>query len=150
MGCHISNHNMGGIGYADDLTLLTPTRSGLKVLCEICKQYANDYCVKFKSAKSMYLVFRCPNCKLDSRTVDFNDTQLQSVQVAHHISTINKDSFVVDGTTKCWRGHNMFMGDFGHINTAVNCKSFKQYCFSYYGAPLWDLQSKSVGNMCMA
>ena len=36
-----------GIGYADDLTLLTSTRSGLKVLIEICEQYADDYCVKF-------------------------------------------------------------------------------------------------------
>ena len=41
----------------------------------------------------------------------------------------------------------MFMGDYGHIKTAVKCKLFKQYCCSYYGAPLWDLQSKSVGNI---
>ena len=36
----------------------------------------------------------------------------------------------------------MFMDDFGHIKTAVKCKLFKQYCCSYYGAPLWVLQSK--------
>ena len=35
VGCHIGNHYTGGIGYADDLTILTPTRSGLKVLNEI-------------------------------------------------------------------------------------------------------------------
>ena len=40
----------------------------------------------------------------------------------------------------------MFMGDFGHIKTAVKCKLFKQYCCSYYRAPLWDLQSKGVSN----
>ena len=44
----------------------------------------------------------------------------------------------------------MFMGDFGHIKMAVKCKLFKQYCCSYYGAPLWDLQSKSVGYICIA
>ena len=44
----------------------------------------------------------------------------------------------------------MFMGDFGHTKTAVKFKLFKQYCCSYYGAPLWDLQSKSVGNICIA
>ena len=58
VGCHMGKHNTGGIGCADDLTLLTPTRSGLKVLIEICEQYAHDYCIKFNSAKSMYLVFR--------------------------------------------------------------------------------------------
>ena len=31
LGCHMGNHCTGGIGYADDLSLLTPTRSGLKV-----------------------------------------------------------------------------------------------------------------------
>ena len=44
----------------------------------------------------------------------------------------------------------MFMGDFGHIKTAVKCKLLKQYCCSYYGTPLWDLQSKSVNNICIA
>ena len=69
VGCHMGNHYTGGIGYADDLTLLTPTRSGLKVLIEICEQYADDYCVTFHCAKSMYLVFRGRICKPDNRRV---------------------------------------------------------------------------------
>ena len=44
----------------------------------------------------------------------------------------------------------MFMADFGHIKTNVKCNLFKQYCCSYYVAPLWDLQSKSVGTICTA
>ena len=43
---------MGGIGYAYDLTQLTPTWSVLKVLIEICEEYADDYCVKFNNANS--------------------------------------------------------------------------------------------------
>ena len=43
----MGNHSTGGITYADDLTLLTPTKSGLKALIEICEQYAADYCVTF-------------------------------------------------------------------------------------------------------
>ena len=41
------NHYTVGIGYADDLALLTPARSGLKVLIDICKQNADDYYVQF-------------------------------------------------------------------------------------------------------
>ena len=44
----------------------------------------------------------------------------------------------------------MFMADFDHIKTNVKCNLFKQYRCSYYGAPLWDLQSKSVGTICTA
>ena len=79
VGCHMGNHYTGGIGYADELTLHTPTRSGLKVLNEICEQYADDYCVKFNRAKSMYLVFRGRSCKKDNRTVVFNGTELHCV-----------------------------------------------------------------------
>ena len=115
---------------ADDLTLLTPTRSGLKVLIEICEQYADDYCIKFNSAKSMYLVFRGRSCKPDNRTVVFNGTELQRVQDAvhlgHQVSTINKDNLVADAIATFWRGYSMFMDDFGHIKTAVKCTLLKQ------------------------
>ena len=84
----------------------------------------------------------------------FNDTDLYSTQNAvhlgHHISVVNKDSLVADATAKFWRGYNMFMADFGHIKTNVKCNLFKQYCCSYHGAPLLDLQSKSVGTICTA
>ena len=42
------------------------------------------------------------------------------------------------------------MADFGHIKTDVECKLFKQYYCSYYGAPLCDLQSRSVGTIWIA
>ena len=67
--CHMGSHYTVDIGYADNLTLLTPTRSGLKVLIKICEQYADNYCVKFNSVKSIYLVFRRRSCKLNNRTV---------------------------------------------------------------------------------
>ena len=69
MGCHMGNHYTGCIGYADDLTLLIPTRSGIKVLIDICEKYAHEYCVSFNGTKSRYLIFRGRNCKPDNRTV---------------------------------------------------------------------------------
>ena len=87
VGCHMGNHYTGGIGYADDLSLLTTTRSGLKVLIEICEQYADDYCVKFNSAKSMYLVFRGRSCKPDNRTVVFNGTSCRLFRMLYILAT---------------------------------------------------------------
>ena len=84
----MGNHYMGGRGYADDLTRLTPTRSGLKVLIEICEQYADDYCVQFNSAKSMYLVFRDRSCKLDNRTVVFNGTSCRVFRMLYIWATV--------------------------------------------------------------
>ena len=103
------------------------------------------------------MIFRGRNCKPDNnRTVVFNGTELHSfldaVHLDHHVSiaNINKNSLVADVTARFWRGYNMFMADFGHITMDVKCKLFKQYCCSYYGAPVCDLQSKNVGTMCIA
>ena len=80
----MGNHYTGGIGYADDLTLLTPTRSRLKILIDIiCEQYADNYHIMFNGAKSMYLVFRGRSCTLDNRTVVFNGTELQNMNNMH-------------------------------------------------------------------
>ena len=53
----MGNHYTGCIGFADDLTLLTPTISGLKVLIDICEKHAHEH-----------------------RTVFINDTELYSTQ----------------------------------------------------------------------
>ena len=99
-------------------------------------------------------MFRGRSCKPDKRTVVFNGTELQSFQDVVHlgrdVSTINKDSLLADDIALFWRGYSIFMGDFGHIKTVVKCNLFKQYCCSYYGAPFWDLLSKSVDNICIA
>ena len=52
----------------------------------------------------MHLVFRGRSCNSDNGTVVFNGTELHSVydavHLGHHVSTINKDSLVADGTAK--------------------------------------------------
>ena len=74
----MGNHSTGGIGYVDDLTLLTPTKSGLKALIEICEKYADDYCVKF----NLILFLEVGS---DNRAVVCIVTELQSVQDAVHL-----------------------------------------------------------------
>ena len=39
--------------YADDLTLLAPTLSGLQVLIKICERYADEFDIKFNGTKSV-------------------------------------------------------------------------------------------------
>ena len=44
----------------------------------------------------------------------------------------------------------MFMADFSQIHLHIKCHLFKLYCCSYYGAPLWCLQSNMVSRLCVA
>ncbi len=154
VGCHMGNHYTGGLGYADDLSLLTPSLSALRVLVKICEKYADEYDVKFNGAKSQYLVFKGRKCTPDNRTIVVGGVELKSVQSAmhlgHHISNNDKDSLVRDAIAKFWRSFNMFMADFGQIHSFVKCKLFKQYCCTYYGSPLWLFSSKKVDSICIA
>ena len=40
-GCHIGHHFVGALGYADDITLLSPNVDGLMNMIKICEGYAN-------------------------------------------------------------------------------------------------------------
>ena len=40
IGFYIGQHLCGAAGYADYITLLCPTRSGLRKLIEVCEKYA--------------------------------------------------------------------------------------------------------------
>ena len=121
-GCHMGNHYTGSLGYADDLTLLAPTLSGLQVLIKICERYADEFDIKFNGAKSVYMVFGGRRCKCDNRTVMVNGAELHrvtaTVHLGHHISTNDNDSLVSAPIGQFLRGFNMFMADFSQIHSA--------------------------------
>ena len=52
VGCKIGNKFLGVFGYADDLTLLCPTLSGLREMLNTCEDYVKDYNILFNVSKS--------------------------------------------------------------------------------------------------
>ena len=37
VGCHMGAHFTGALAYADDLTLVSPSISGLKIMIDVCE-----------------------------------------------------------------------------------------------------------------
>ena len=58
VGCHMGEHFTGALAFADDLTLISPTRHGLKEMVSICEDYASEHDIKFNGSKSQLLAFR--------------------------------------------------------------------------------------------
>ena len=52
-GCHIGNRFVGGLCYADELTILSPSVRGLQKMVGICEEFAKDYSVTFNSGKTL-------------------------------------------------------------------------------------------------
>ena len=50
-GCHMGGHFTGALAYADDITLLSPSMSGLRTLSKVCEEYATEFDVTFNGKK---------------------------------------------------------------------------------------------------
>ncbi len=54
VGCHMGSYFVGCLTYADDLTLIAPSRKALQTMIGICEGYAADYDVIFSVPKSQF------------------------------------------------------------------------------------------------
>ena len=57
VGCHIGGHFVGALAYANDVTLVASSRSGIRTLINVCEQFALDYNITFNGTKSQLMVF---------------------------------------------------------------------------------------------
>ncbi len=68
--------------------------------------------------------------------------------ITHHVSVPS-----VLYSQRSWSSNNalfQYRSDLGHIYSFIKCKLFQQYCCSFYGAPLWSLNGKATGDICIA
>ena len=62
VGCHMGGHFTGALAYADNITLLSPSMSGLRTLSKVCEEYAIEIDVTFNGKESQLLFFRSREC----------------------------------------------------------------------------------------
>ena len=65
--------------FADDLTLLAPTRSGMQKMFSVCESYCKEYCLSFNTKKTKSMIFG--KCRNDSIPIPFtlNNDHIQFV-----------------------------------------------------------------------
>ena len=55
VGCHTGRHFVAALTYAYDVTLVAPSRSGIRTLINVCEQFALDYDITFNGTKSQLM-----------------------------------------------------------------------------------------------
>ena len=154
LGCYISNIFLGCFGYADDLMLLSASRSGLQEMVRLCAVFAKKKKLKFSTnpdpskSKTKGIIFS--KKPVDVRNVSpvmLNGDPLPWVpQVKHLGNTLQCDnSMKVDCSQK--RGKfigklNSLSQEFHHVQPEVYVKILNIFCTSFYGSSLWNLYSK--------
>ncbi len=58
VGCHMGIRFIGTLAFEDDLNLLSPTLSGLKILIDVYEKYAKEFNIKLVDQKVIYFYLR--------------------------------------------------------------------------------------------
>ena len=154
LGCRIQNCFLACFGYADDLLLLSASRSGLQSMVKICEDFAKARNLKFstnsdpKKSKTKCLVFsKQAKSREGVLPILLNGDPLPWVDSVKHLG--NKlecdNSMRQDITAK--KGKligkvNSLAQEFHFVTPDVFLSIINIYCTSFHGSGLWDLFSK--------
>ena len=147
-GCHVGNEYIGALSFADDISLLCPTISGLNKMVEIAEQYAAEYSIVFNASKSKLLCFNKSGCNRSSKCVTVNGDRIRPsdsvIHLGHYVSPYNNTGAVSYIKSAFWRSFNLFNADLGSLSPDLKCKLFVQYCCSFYGIQLLNLFGNDI------
>ena len=140
LGCYIENTFLGALGYADDITLVSPSTRGPNEMPKICELFAVEYHVTFNESKTVAIQFGSKS-QTDGHVV-LNGNHIKWKQDVKHLGNIVS----ADGTdtndcilkrSQFTGAVNKLIGNFGHVPTQLLCQLFTTYCCSFYGSQLW-------------
>lgn len=141
-GCRIGHLYYGAIGYADDVSFMSPSLYALNKMCQIALEYAEEYDIKFNPLKCQFLSY----AKNENVVMNFNGIDLHSVSKGLHLGHIIgpnvEENVMLDASYTLTRNVNYILYNFNHCSYDVKYRLFNSYCTSFYGCPLWNLSSK--------
>ena len=153
IGCHMGGHYAGALVYADDITLISPSMTGLRKMSSICEQYASEYEILYNGSKSKLLFFKGRCCNVSTlgivvcgQLVEMSDT---AVHLGHTITSNDRDNITKSAKSSFWKSFNILIAEFGKLSPFVISKLFNQYCCSFYGSPLWSISGTVVQALCV-
>ncbi len=108
----------------------------------ISKQYDAEFDITFNGVKKKHIVYKHRNCVVYHKNVFVNGENVECVittdNLGHRLSTVDKSSVSTEAESSFWTSFILFMANFSHSYSIVKNNLFKQYCCSFYIAPLWS------------
>ena len=155
-GCFIGNYFAGVFGYADDLLLLCPSRTGLQEMLDIAQKYASDHKISFSTnplpekSKTKGIVFSNRELKWQPAALQLCGNPLPWVKSAKYLG--NKVTGIMDGLSqdiKIKRARyierNVELNqEFYFAHPEIKTKINQVYNSSFPGSVLWNLKSRNT------
>ena len=127
----------GCLCYADDIVLLAPCPSALRIMLNICCKYASCHGLEFNKAKSQLICFRHSARQDNNTAIYMNGHRLHFVdKVSHlgHILTFNlhdKDD-IIRATNHLNRKANYILTSFKCVDPSIKSFFLKSFCLSLF------------------
>lgn len=140
-GCRIGTKYFGSFCYADDLTLVSPSVSGLQHMVHECEKFGKEYDILFNSSKSKAICF---GSSKNVALINVNGKNLPWLPSVEHLGNHMEQKLSDNADVKHKRGKfiqsvNKLRSMFGSVTSNVLSRLFNSYCCSYYGCQMWDL-----------
>ena len=108
---------MACILFADDMTLMAPTRTAMQQLLNLSAEYCTRYCLRFNVSKTKIMVFGKLNTSPDSLA----RISLGGVFIDYVSSCRYLGFHIVSGKNFKFSFHEDLRGFFGSVNSILTC-----------------------------
>ncbi len=85
IGCHLGRHSVCALGYADDIALLAPSPSAMRILLTECEAFASEFDLTFNASKTQLICFSNRQMTLPNGVFRFNEVALQFADTVTHL-----------------------------------------------------------------
>ena len=123
--------------YADDVTILAPSVTSLKLILKAGAEFGCNFAVKFNASKSIHIILGKKLHK--SHVIYFNGVAITSTNAADHlghsIGCKSQENHILKTNNDFVTRFNLMMSVFRHCSVSVKYYLlFKTYCVSLYGS----------------
>jgi hypothetical protein len=148
-GCHVGDFFTGCVAYADDVVLLAPTVTALKVIISKVEDFAKLYNITFNGKKSKILYCSKENkSHLVNITVNSEKVeQVSSINYLGHIVCTDRNNALVENIVKDFNCKvNNVVASFSGISSVIKHSLYEKYCTSLYGSNFIDFTNNGAIN----
>ena len=157
VGCFWESHYAGPLCYADDLVLLAPSPSALRLMLSSCQEFALERGLRFNATKTQLIRFSSVPSSSCSAEITFYGQQLPFIDTVTHLAVghllrydLNDNENINDKLRCMVRNANCLLASFPRVESPILSRLFQSYCLSLYGSSLWSLSSPFFRNIEVA
>ena len=147
IGCHYGDIYSGAIAYADDVILLAPSAYALRCMLKIASDFGSETNIHYNGTKTQFIIFN--DTSKTSPDITFEGSLLSPVSTVTHLghilqSDLGDTSDILDRVSKTARKSAVTLQRFWGCDSSVKSKLVLSFCYTFYGAALWKLDSREL------